>query len=144
MSAKDEVLAHYGAGLSSVGLGDFDEFALIAEIKGKINPKGDAHDDFSQLVLRSRAQSALHQEPDEQELAREVLRMLGRNPDDEGMVNLLASWRAELYDARPHDISRQAWPKDPRGDGVVKVAALPTGLAGASLDRSGDVLPDGL
>jgi hypothetical protein len=95
----DDVLAHYGAAIGSVGADELLEFFLIAETKGKI-AKDENHDTYHQLVLRCRGQHAFSTDPDDREVARELLDLWDLEPDDATMVSLLDSWRAELYGAR--------------------------------------------
>jgi hypothetical protein len=100
VSGQDKVLAHYGAGLSGVGVNDLDEFFLIAEIKGRISTRGEEHDLLGQLLLRCRGQHAFSTDPEERSVAHEYLDLLGEKPDDAGVAELLDGWREELYKAR--------------------------------------------
>jgi hypothetical protein len=99
VSGQEKVSAHYGAGVSNVGVDDLLQFFLIAEIKGKIG-KDDEHDTHGQLMLRCKGQHAFSPDPEARAVARELLDIWGLEPDDEAMVDLLAGWREELFGAR--------------------------------------------
>ena len=92
-------MAHHGAALSNVNADDLLEFFLIAEIKGKI-AKDDDHDTIPQLNFRCSGQHAFSTDPEDRQIARELLDLWHLEPDDGAMVKLLAGWREELYGAR--------------------------------------------
>ncbi len=92
-------MAHLGAPLGNVNAGDLLEFFLIAQIKGKIAADQD-HDTIPQLNFRCYGQHAFSTDPEERDIARELLYLWHLEPDDGAMVKLLDGWRKELYGAR--------------------------------------------
>ncbi len=99
MSGGGDVLAHLGAALGDVNADDLLEFFLIAQIKGKIAADQD-HDMIPQLNFRCNGQHAFSTDPEERDIARELLDLWHLEPDDGAMVKLLDGWREELYGAR--------------------------------------------
>ena len=93
-------MAHRGAALAGVHVGNLFEFFLMAEIKGKISAGGTDHDMHPQLMLRCSGQHAFSTDPEERDIGREYLDLWNREPDDGAMVDLLEGWREELYGAR--------------------------------------------
>lgn len=98
MSAGD-ILAHHGAALANVGASNLLEFFLIAELKGQIASHPD-HDVLSQHILRCRGQHAFSTDPEERDVAREMLQLFDLHNYDAAMAELMDGWRTELYKAR--------------------------------------------
>ena len=93
-------MAHRGAALANVSADDLLEFFVVAQIKGKI-AEDDDRDTIPQLNMRARGQHAFSSDPEERDVARELLDLWCLEPGDDGaMAALLSGWREELYGAR--------------------------------------------
>jgi hypothetical protein len=99
VSGQGDVLGHYGAALGEVGVSDFLEFCLVAQIKGLMAQDEDK-DTIRQLLLRASGQHAFSGSPEKREIAREYLDIWHEEPDDGATAAMLEGWREELYGAR--------------------------------------------
>jgi hypothetical protein len=102
-----DVIAHYGAAVVDTGLAEDDEAFLAALTLGKLSVN-DEDDTATRLLLRSQMTHAFTTDPEQLELARQVLSIFGEEPDDQGTRKMVSGWMRELYGAPPH-IHRQAW-----------------------------------
>jgi hypothetical protein len=86
---SEGVLAHHGAGISASGLDAEDEAFLAALVRGEL-PMNDEDDLFSQIILRCHIQHAFTTEAERLDVARTVLRIWDRKPDDAGTIKMVS------------------------------------------------------